>query len=170
MRRRTSGKLGDGGGPGRRRDACRFFALSAQPQPPRLQKQQRRHGQQRMMAQSMPRSALEMVQTQLLFHLLMRLFARPSRLDRARQFHGKRVPVPVAGGHEVMQLLFVAGNQRPRSLTFCILQLALQNPNMQGSENHKCPNVKMAITRMGPSSQCVCGFRGVIDFADDKSI
>src|SRR5690349_15201895 len=82
MARRTAGRLGEGGGPGTRgwifprpRPAVRGEAQV-------LQIGERNAGHQRMPVQPGPRASLEMAQAELLFELLVRLLARPARLDR----------------------------------------------------------------------------------------
>src|SRR5919108_1985153 len=73
-----AGRLGCGGGP-RERAFPPFAALC---EPEMLQEGERDHRQQRVMVQPGPGAALEVVEAELLFHLLMRLLARPARLDR----------------------------------------------------------------------------------------
>ena len=85
MARRTAGRLGCGGGPGRR---VRVFF------PPRpivlgeaqmLQKGVSDAAHQGMPVQSGPGPTLEMPEPQLPLELLMRLLADPARLDRRRE-------------------------------------------------------------------------------------
>ena len=88
MALRTAGKLGCGGGPGRRVQV--FF-------PPRptvlgeaqvLQKGIGDAGHQRVPVQSRPRAALEVAEAQFPFELLMRLLAhRPVRLSGTEKQH-----------------------------------------------------------------------------------
>src|SRR3954453_19704277 len=85
MARRTAGRLGDGGGPGTRRGIF--------PRPRRmmlgeaavLEVGEGDEGHQGGRVQPRPGAPLEMVETQLLLELLMRLLADPACLDRAGQ-------------------------------------------------------------------------------------
>ena len=85
MARRTSGRLGDGGGPGTWGDIF--------PRPRRmrlgeaavLQIGKGDAGHQGVSVQPRPGASLEVAETEFLFQLLMRLLADPARLDRSRQ-------------------------------------------------------------------------------------
>ena len=83
MAARTAGRLGLGGGP----DLARLILFS----PLRLseavglKEEEGDHGHERMPIEPLPGSPLEVVEAKLLLHLLMRLLADPSRLDRAGQ-------------------------------------------------------------------------------------
>lgn len=73
-RRRTAGKLGCGGGPGG------LAALLFRPllETEVLEEAKRDHGHERMAVQAGPGPALEVVEAQLLLHLLVGLLADPS--------------------------------------------------------------------------------------------
>src|SRR4051794_10559959 len=76
--RRTAGRVGWGGGPG---EPASLFP--PRPEPQVLEERERDHGHQRVPVQTGPGAALEMVEAELLLHLLVRLLARPARLDPA---------------------------------------------------------------------------------------
>src|SRR5881275_3529248 len=75
--RRAAGRVGWGGGPG---EPASLF--SPRPEPQVLEERERDHGHQRVPVQTGPGAALEMVEAELLLHLLVRLLAHPARLDR----------------------------------------------------------------------------------------
>jgi hypothetical protein len=85
MRRRTSGSEGRGGGPvrGRRRRRPSFFF--PRPRPEVLQEAEGDQVQQRVVMQRSPTAALQMIEPELIFHLLMRLLAAPPGFDVPRQ-------------------------------------------------------------------------------------
>src|SRR3954464_10005040 len=98
MRRRTSGRLGCGGGPGwSGQPAPPFF-----PEPSLLQESESPGRQQDVMPQGAPTSALEMVEPKLFLELLVRLLANPSRLDQPRQLLERRLGRQV--GEVVLEL------------------------------------------------------------------
>lgn len=76
---RTAGRLGCGGGP-----EALFFS-SRLSESAGLQEGVGHHRHQGMAVKSGPGSSLEVIQPQLLFELLMGLFAYPARFDRASQ-------------------------------------------------------------------------------------
>src|SRR5512145_1616312 len=76
-RRRTAGSEGAGGGPGTDGRRRRF-----PPQPQVLEEGEGDHGEQGVVMQPQPGAALEVVEPQLVFELLVRLLAAPARLDR----------------------------------------------------------------------------------------
>src|SRR4051812_32174947 len=81
MARRTAGRVGDGGGPGTRRD---IFPRPRRALPSKakvLQVGAGHAGHQRVPVQAGPGPALEVVETQFLFELLVPLLAHPARLD-----------------------------------------------------------------------------------------
>src|SRR4051812_24999321 len=78
--RRTAGRVGWGGGPG---EPASLFP--PRPEPQMLEERERDHGHQRVPVQTGPGAALEMVEAELLLHLLVRLLAHPARLDRGPQ-------------------------------------------------------------------------------------
>src|SRR5690349_18483987 len=85
MARRTAGRLGDGGGPGTRRD---IFPRPRQALPSEakvLQPGESHAGHQRVPMQAGPGSALEVAQAQFLFELLVPLLADPARLNGRSQ-------------------------------------------------------------------------------------
>lgn len=47
------------------------------------------HSQERMVVESEPGATLEVVESQLLLHLLVRLLAAPPRLDRSQELHSR---------------------------------------------------------------------------------
>src|SRR5690242_2439907 len=79
--RRTAGRVGWGGGPPG--EPASLF--SPRPEPQVLEERERDHGHQRVPVQAGPGAALEVVEAELLLHLLVRLLAHPARLDRGRQ-------------------------------------------------------------------------------------
>jgi hypothetical protein len=86
-RRRTSARLGCGGGPGwSGQSAPPFF-----PEPSLLQESESHGRQQDVMPQGAPTATLEMVEPKLFLELLVRLLADPSRLDALRQLLERRV-------------------------------------------------------------------------------
>jgi hypothetical protein len=76
MLRRIAGRLGLGGGPG----LGGVLALFP-PEPQMLQEGEGELAQERVVVQATPAPALEMVQPQLVLHLLMHLLADPPCLD-----------------------------------------------------------------------------------------
>ena len=72
-----------------------FFTRQAQ----MLKKSVRDQREQAMMVQAAPRTPLVVIQPQLLLHLLMRLLARPARLDRSGQ------PAPGRGDGMIRQVV-----------------------------------------------------------------
>ena len=76
-RRRTCGKDGVGGGPG---VLVVFF-----PKPQMLEKGKGDHRHERMMVQAPPAATLEVIEADLLLHLLVHLLADPAALDQRRQ-------------------------------------------------------------------------------------
>jgi hypothetical protein len=81
MARRTVGRLGDGGGPGTRRNIFPRPRRALPGEAEVLQPGEGYAGHQRVPMQTGPRPALEVAQAQLLLQLLMRLLAHPARLD-----------------------------------------------------------------------------------------
>jgi hypothetical protein len=76
-----AGKVGWGGGP-----AVQIFPPPATlPQPEVLQEGEGDQHHQGMVVQAGPGSALEVVETELFLHLLVRLLADPAGLDRCRE-------------------------------------------------------------------------------------
>ena len=63
----------------------RFFFPARGGEPQVLEERVRDHGHQRMAMKTGPGAALEVVEAELLLHLLVRLLAHPARLDRGRQ-------------------------------------------------------------------------------------
>ena len=80
-----AGKLGCGGPP-----ALLFPPLGGC-QALMLQEQKRDQRQQGMAVQTPPRAALEVIETKLLFHLLVRLLAHPPCLDEPSETLQRRV-------------------------------------------------------------------------------
>src|SRR4030095_11186836 len=76
---RTAGQVGWGGGP-----VFLFFPPCCF-EPAILEESVGDHRHERMTMQTLPRSALEVIETEFFFQLLVSLFANPSRLDDARQ-------------------------------------------------------------------------------------
>jgi len=93
-RRRISGNDGLGGGSLR---LCFIFELTQV-----LQEGEGDHSQQRMMVQADPRTTLEVVESELLLHLLMRLLADPACLDRSSE--GLKGGLLRVIGHVVLRL------------------------------------------------------------------
>ena len=61
-----------------------------------LQEGEGDHRKQRVMMQTDPRASLEVIEAKLLFHLLVRLLARPARFDRGNE-HLERGVLGVVG-------------------------------------------------------------------------
>ena len=80
MRRRTSGSVGRGGGPGSL-PTPRLFP----PEPQMLEEGEGELAQERVVMQPAPAPALEMIEAELVLHLLVHLLADPARLDRRGQ-------------------------------------------------------------------------------------
>ena len=76
---RTAGNVGRGGGP-----LILFFSPCGF-EPAILEESVGDHRHERVTMQSVPRSTLEVIETEFFFQLLMGLLANPSRLDRCRQ-------------------------------------------------------------------------------------
>ena len=76
MRRRTSGSVGRGGGPG----SPPMLGLFP-PKPEVLEAGESELTQERVVVQATPGAALAMVQPQLVLELLVHLLADPARLD-----------------------------------------------------------------------------------------
>src|SRR3954471_12661805 len=85
MARRTAGRLGDGGGPGTRRDIFPRPRRALPGEAEGLQVGEGEAGHQRMPMQAGPGAALEVAQAQFLLELLVPLLADPARLDGGRQ-------------------------------------------------------------------------------------
>ena len=81
MRRRISGRLGPGGGPG---GLGRVRALFP-PEPQVLEEGEGELTQEQVVVQAAPAPALEVVQAQLILELLVHLLADPARLDQSGQ-------------------------------------------------------------------------------------
>ena len=88
--RRTAGSEGAGGGPGR----VFFPARGTEPQV--LQEREGEHREQRVMVETEPPPAFEVVEAQLFLHLLVRLLADPPGLDH-RGERAERRPQRVIG-------------------------------------------------------------------------
>lgn len=86
MRRRTSGRLGPGGGPGSGGVGALFS-----PEPQMLEEGEGQLAQKQVVVQAAPAPALEMVQAQLVLELLVHLLADPARLDQGGQDLERRV-------------------------------------------------------------------------------
>ena len=78
MARRTAGRLGDGGGPGRRRGIFPRPRRALPGEAEVLQVGEGEAGHQRVPVQAGPGPALEVAQAQFLLQLLMPLLADPS--------------------------------------------------------------------------------------------
>ena len=76
---RTAGRVGWGGGP-----LILFFPLCCC-EAAMLEEGVRDHRHERMTMKALPRSSLEVIETEFFFQLLVSLFADPSRLDGGRQ-------------------------------------------------------------------------------------
>src|SRR3712207_82832 len=103
MRRRISGRLGPGGGPG----LGGVLALFP-PEPQMLQEGESELAQERVVVQATPAPALEMIQAQLVLDLLMHLLASPAHLDQGGQgfercvsWMGGEIVLPLAVGAEL---------------------------------------------------------------------
>src|SRR3954454_17331671 len=85
MGRRTAGKLGAGGGGGKRNVLFPPICLGGlgQTQVLQISTSQARH--QRVPVQSGPGAALIVIEAEFFLELLMRLLADPARLDRSHQ-------------------------------------------------------------------------------------
>jgi hypothetical protein len=86
MRRRTSGRLGRGGGPAPIR-APALFPPEAQV----LEEGERELAQERVVVQAAPAPALEVVETELVLQLLVHLLAHPAGLDQGGEDFERRV-------------------------------------------------------------------------------
>src|SRR3954453_9943435 len=80
MRRRTSGRLGRGGGPGSAGVAALF-----PPEPQVLEEGEGQLAEQGVVMEPAPGAALEVVQPELVLELLVHLLADPARLDQSGQ-------------------------------------------------------------------------------------
>ena len=76
MRRRMAGRLGWGGGP------VSFPLVLFSPKPQMLQEGEGQLAQQRVVVQPTPAPALEVIEAQLVLHLLVHLLADPASLDQ----------------------------------------------------------------------------------------
>jgi hypothetical protein len=74
-----AGRLGLGGGPGSGRVPVLF-----PPEPQVLEEGESELAQEQVVVQAAPAPALEMIQAQLVLHLLVHLLADPTRLDQRR--------------------------------------------------------------------------------------
>jgi hypothetical protein len=77
MRRRMAGRLGWGGGP-----VSVFPRVLFSPEPQMLQEGEGQLAQQRVVVQPTPAPALEVIEAQLVLHLLVHLLADPASLDQ----------------------------------------------------------------------------------------
>ena len=100
IRRRIAGRLGLGGGPGSDGVGALFS-----PEPQVLEEGEGELAQERVVVQAAPAPALEVVQAQLVLHLLVHLLADPARLDQGGQGLERgigreigQVVLPFAGG------------------------------------------------------------------------
>lgn len=89
-----AGRVGCGGGPFWLRRV--FFPLRRAVESEVLKKSQRHHHHHSMVVQTMPAPTLEVIETKLLFHLLVALLADPSGLDQGSQDRQGRVRRQVA--------------------------------------------------------------------------
>ena len=80
IRRRIAGRLGLGGGPGSDGVGALFS-----PEPEVLEEGEGELAQERVVVQAAPAPALEVVQAQLILHLLVHLLADPAGLDQGGQ-------------------------------------------------------------------------------------
>src|SRR3954447_1334863 len=85
MARRTAGRLGDGGGPGTRRDIFPRPRRALSGEAEVLQPGKGPACHQRVPMQACPGPALEVAQAQFLLELLVSLLADPARLDGSSQ-------------------------------------------------------------------------------------
>src|SRR3954470_8970344 len=81
MARRTAGRLGDGGGPGTRRDIFPRPRRALPGEAEVMQVGESHAGNQRVPVQAGNRPALKVAQAQFLLELLVPLLAHPTRLD-----------------------------------------------------------------------------------------
>ena len=88
-RRRTSGSVGRGGGPGSGRGSALFS-----PEPEVLQEREGELAQEGVVVQPAPAPALKMVEPQLVLELLVQLLADPSSAARSIRCHrhGRQQP------------------------------------------------------------------------------
>ena len=100
IRRRIAGRLGLGGGPGSDGVGALFS-----PEPQVLEEGKRELAQERVMVQAAPAPALEVIEAQLVLHLLVHLLADPAGLDQGGQRLERgigreigQVVLPFAGG------------------------------------------------------------------------
>src|SRR6516225_7319389 len=92
---RTAGNVGRGGGP-----LILFFPPCCF-KPAILEESVGDHRHERMTVQALPRSALEVIETEFFFQLLVSLLANPARLDGGRQ--GAQVSL----GWQVGEIVFL---------------------------------------------------------------
>ncbi len=88
--RRTCGREGHGGGPG--------LVVVFSPKPEMLEEGKGDHRQERMVVQAPPAAALEVVEAELLLHLLVHLLADPAALNEPGQALQRDVLRRVAQG------------------------------------------------------------------------
>src|SRR3954465_1255533 len=93
MCRRIAGRLGWGGGPGRSGGVAALFP--PEPQPQVLEEGEGELAQERVVVQPAPRAPLEVVEAELVLHLLVHLLANPASLDCCGQDLERRVSRPV---------------------------------------------------------------------------
>ena len=80
IRRRIAGRLGLGGGPGSDGVGALFS-----PEPQMLEESKGELAEEGVVVQPAPAPALEVVEAQLVLHLLVHLLASPARLDQGSQ-------------------------------------------------------------------------------------
>jgi hypothetical protein len=80
MRWRMAGRLGRGGGPA---PAC--WSVLFSPEPEMLEEGEGELAQERVVVQAAPAAALEVIEAELVLHLLVHLLADPAGLDRRGQ-------------------------------------------------------------------------------------
>src|SRR6187402_3257849 len=80
MRRRIAGRLGLGGGPGSAGLPTLF-----PPEPQVLEESKRELAEEGVVVQAAPAPALEVIEAQLVLHLLVHLLAGPARLNQGGQ-------------------------------------------------------------------------------------
>ena len=93
---RTAGRLGEGGGPGRRGDIFPPSRSAVLNETQVLQKGEGDAAHQRVSVQPRPGTPLEVTYPEFLLELLVRLLTDPARLDGGRQRTQRRVGGQVA--------------------------------------------------------------------------
>lgn len=110
------------------------------------------HGHQRMAVETLPGAALEVVETEFLLHLLMRLFTDPARLDGSRECFERSV------GGQVRHVVLLLSAQssfpdQPNLLAWHALNAIIGHPVLVAIGNSHAPRSGMTTGLWCPAAK-----------------